>query len=264
MLKSVTATNFYHETINGRNKPVLLSVLDVNTNEHSEVYTKFSAIAENGVNALITEAIAAMLAKDLELPIPEPVLVEIDTQFIENIQIAELAFKLKESLSIGFGSTKLPSGFRTWKHGEEIDSRNIQVAADVVSFDAAIQNPDRTPKNPNSLTDGNDIAIFDHDLAFITDVLFWKPPWEINSLNDLINNRKHIFFNSLKGSTFSYLNYGKLWKSKITDDRLNQYGEALPLEWVKNTNKSHEILRYLKNVRDNIDGVLNEVKRVLT
>lgn len=65
-------------------------------------------------------------------------------------------------LAQGLSRTALVSGQKT-----DVFPQNFtQVAAEVFLFDAIIVNADRRPANPNCLTSGNEIAIFDHELSF--------------------------------------------------------------------------------------------------
>ena len=75
MLDSVIAVRFDRRMGNGKTWPCLVSGLKPDGDE-MEVVAKFSAGCERQVGGLVAEAIAAMLAADLDLPVPEPVLVE--------------------------------------------------------------------------------------------------------------------------------------------------------------------------------------------
>jgi len=54
----------------------------------------------------------------------------------------------------------------------------VQTAAEVLVFDAIVQNPDRRADNPNCLVRGDEIRIIDHELAFSHGLVIGSvPPW---------------------------------------------------------------------------------------
>lgn len=262
MLDMVTATRFYREMTSGRTNPSLLSCLD-RTDDDVEVIAKFSGGCDRGVDSLVTEAIAALLGIDLGLPVPEPFLVEVDQDFIDIITNELIKQQISGSVFVGFGSKKLPQGFYSWGASQKIPVDLLPLTAEIIAFDGLIQNPDRRPENTNCLSNGIDLAIFDHDLAFVTEgILFWKPPWESGGLDNLINAQNHIFFKQLKRKAINFDRLREAWSS-VTDARLQEYENTLPAEWLGDGSTSVRILDYIRNVRDNIDEALLEVERLL-
>jgi hypothetical protein len=170
---------------------------------------------------------------------------------------------MADSASVAFGSKKLPPGFSTLPQNKPIPSNLKTQAAEILAFDLLVQNPDRRPENPNCLSNGDDYAIFDHELAFMTEGLIgWRPPWEGGGLEAACS--RHIFFSGLKGSNrlpdFSRL-YGK-WTA-ISPVRLDEYRAALPPEWAENGGAADSSLKYLGNLIENIDSAFANVTRVL-
>jgi len=262
MLDIVIATRFNKRMNSGRTKPSLLTCIDNNNND-IEVIAKFSGGCDRGVDSLITESISAILASDLGLPVPRPYLIEIDQAFIDIIPDSEIKLQMGASSLIGFGSLKLPSGYYNWSTSQDTPA-DINQAAEIIAFDGLIQNPDRRPENTNCLTNGKDLAIFDHDLAFVTEgVLFWKPPWEHGGLDNLIWTQKHIFYDQLKRKSIDLERFRDAWAS-INDTRLQEYENSIPPEWLNNSHTATRIISYIRDVRDNIDDSLSEVSRLLS
>ena len=77
MLDMVIAVRFDRRMGTGKTKPMLLACTAPDGSD-VEVVAKVSAGCERGVGGLVAEAIAAMLAADLDLPVPEPFLVRLD------------------------------------------------------------------------------------------------------------------------------------------------------------------------------------------
>lgn len=262
MLSEVSATRFDRSMTNGRTGPVLMAAEDAHGNE-VDLIAKFTNSPHLTVNGLVREAIAAMLAVDLQLPIPEPLLVRMDPLFIDAVgQVdASVGARLKLAIPVGFGSTKLPGGFSIWSIAREVPASNLNQAAEIFAFDCLTQNADRSKLSPNVMWNGSDFAIIDHELAFqIQGVLFWKPPWESQSLTAFATS--HLFHQSLKGKPLDFQGLSARWTG-ISDARLVEYDSALPQEWRGASNTIKESLDFVRDVRDNIASAMNEVQRSL-
>lgn len=120
---------------------------------------------------LIAEWICGNLGKTLGLPVADFSLVRVDPGFKEGLppEYSELGH------GIGFGSVSAPTGCRELfltDLGERVDAN---VLADLLAFDAWIQNEDRklglAGGNPNALFVPNQrspLVLIDHDSAFDT------------------------------------------------------------------------------------------------
>src|SRR4051812_969920 len=122
----------------GRNIPILLTCQGV------EIVTKFSG-CECGVMGLAREALVAMLAADLGLPVPEPVLVELPEGFIDAIPEDQEPVRavMTRSVAPAFGSTRLPNGYAVWMSDRELNGRLLHQAAEIFAFDLLTLNADR-------------------------------------------------------------------------------------------------------------------------
>lgn len=262
MLDLVTATRFDRRMGSGRTKPILLAC-EYDDADDLEVVTKLSAGCDRGVGALISEAIAAMLAADLGLPTPEPFLVRLEPEFVALIPDMEIRTLAMRSVPIAFGSEKLPPGFSSWPVNKPISATLRDAAAEVFAFDALIANFDRRPVNPNCLCDGNNLAIFDHELAFLFEgVIGWRPPWEVGALENLKYANGHLFSVSLQSKPVNLARFTGAWAA-ISDIRLRQYKAALPPEWAADGGLADRALVYISKVRDNIQPAIAEIARIL-
>ncbi len=126
------------------------------------------------------EAFAACLARDLGLPIPAPLLVMISDEWAAVVPDQERKKRILASSRIAFGSKFVTGGYSIWTPDTRINEAMVDVAANVLAFDAIIQNFDRRTDNPNCLVRGENIRIFDHELAFGHHLLLnWQPPWVV-------------------------------------------------------------------------------------
>ncbi|MCK7468807.1 MAG: hypothetical protein MZU91_12240 [Desulfosudis oleivorans] len=154
MLDSLTATRFDRRMTKGRTGPFLLECETV-AGDAVEVVAKFNG-PQLPVEGLVREALCAMLAADLGLPVPACYCVHLQPDFLAAVASthgAEAAV-LAAAVPVGFGSAKLPPGFSAWMPGRSIPKGMQQGAAEIYAFDLLVQNPDRRPDNPNLQVQG--------------------------------------------------------------------------------------------------------------
>lgn len=250
MFHTVVATRFIRRMTNGRTVPCLIECEDENGNKY-ELVVKFSANMFEKEKNLAIEAIVAMLASDLCLPVAEPFLVELDSAFVDRIAEQNIKDVMQKSCSFAFGSRHVKH-YVSWIKNQKIKAEATQMASEILLFDAIIRNADRLPANPNCLFLGNSLFIFDHELA-LGKLLFWQEPWKENSLKDLADGEKHIFakpYFEKRPSDFD--RFIDAW-SVLTDKRLEEYKNTLPANWVVGNEQAiDEMMVYFKQVRSNI------------
>ena len=258
----VTATRFTGQVSSGRTKPCIIFG---ETDEHEEVelVVKFASGCE--FRGLICELIASLLADDLGLPVPEAFLVETSEDFARTVPIQEAAANIRKSCGLNFGSRKLGAQFSTWPVNRPIPLGLRPVAAEVLAFDGLIQNPDRRWNNPNCLVRGEELAIYDHDLAFsfLSAVIGGKQPWEAGGLDFLASNQnRHVFYNGLKGTPVNLERLSGAFEN-IDQKRLAEYLSAVPEQWQDGTDGAQRIIAYIEKLREHLTGAIAEVARTL-
>ena len=245
----------------GRTGPIL-SACELDDGSEVEAFVKLSAGCDQGVVNLAREAIAVCLAADLGLPVPKPMIVEIPPEIIPIVADAQVADRLRKSCPVAFGSTRTP-GFTAWSTGQRLTEATRPTAAGVLLFDAIIQNPDRRDENPNCLLQGNELRIIDHELAFAHRlILLWRAPWVLGGMKDLETPGRHIFVRELKGAPIDFTSIKSRWNG-LSDGRLQEYGRAIPPEWAAAQADIDAALKLIADARDNIDGCITELGRVL-
>jgi len=207
-----------------------------------------------------------MLAADLGLPVPEPFLLEIDPALAVVVTEPRLQAVLHRSVRPTFASRKLPPGFMSWPINRPIPVDLRQTAVEIFAFDALIQNPDRRISNANLLFDGRNVAIFDHELAFATGMLFgWRPPWKLGALQSMLNaadGDRHVFLDGLRGHEPDLTRLIQAWTA-LTDFRVQEYRTALPPQWGDSGRAVDDALNLIVGVRDNIMLCVDEITRIL-
>ena len=262
LLERIAADEVMRRARIGRTKPVLM-LCGEDSDAPVEVFCKLSAGCDQGVTNLTREAIAACLAADLDLPVPKPYLVDIARELPAAVPDPGIAEQLRDSVSVGFGSTKVDQ-FHAWGPGTRITRDMLPVALSAFVFDAVIDNADRRVSNPNCLVAGDQIRLIDHEAAFPSRAMLiaWKPPWELGGLAWLDRDDRHIFSAQLKRHDLDFAPLPALW-SRVSDARLQEYRSAIPPEWDDAHRAVDEALDRIQNARDNIDGVIAEIERVL-
>lgn len=264
MLSHVTAVRFDGRVKSGRTAPCRLTC-EAADGAEVEVVAKLSDGCDRKVTALVMEAIAALLAADLDLPVPEPFLVTLEPEFIAGLPDATIAAMARRSSPLAFGSKHLPPGYTSWPVGKAIPKDALAMAAEIFAFDALTGNDDRRPANPNCLFSGASLAIYDHEMAFPPNegIIGWRPPWEIGSLESYKQTRRHLFSEQLCGKALNFDRFAGAWLA-VTDERLAAYRAALPEAWNSAGKYADQALGYIGQVRDNVDAALQEVRRALS
>ena len=265
MLDRIAADEIIEAASSGRTRPILM-LCDGDSDSPVELFCKLSARCFEDVTNLARELVAALLAGDLGLPVPKPYLVEIPPALADDLAGADIAAQIRASSPVGFGSTKVDNQFSLWHPGSRVTRAMVPIALSTLVFDAVIGNPDRREFNPNCLVSGERIRLIDHELAFPARAMLIdrRPPWEAGSLVWLGRPGGHIFCDQLSNRSRS-IDLSPLpgvW-SEVTDPRLEAYRAALPPEWNEACGAVDEALDRIRNARDNIDGVIAEIERVL-
>jgi hypothetical protein len=119
--------------------------------------------AGQGPKALVAELLAARLGRILDLPVPEAVLVDLDLRLGMAEPDPEIQELLERSAGLNVGLDYLPGSLPLGAPGNA--GISPELAADVVWFDAFLQNVDRTPRNPNLLLWHRKLWLIDHGAA---------------------------------------------------------------------------------------------------
>ena len=200
MLETVTPVRFHAAVTSGRTRPARLEC-EKPDGTSVEVIGKFSAGCDRSEVALAMEVVAACLAADLGLPIPQPYLLDMQPAFVATVSDTERMRLMRASNSLAFGSTEAGSGFRIWSKADKISDDMVPDALGVFCFDAFIVNDDRREGNPNLLVKGRDIRVIDHESSFVHKMLLgWQQPWILGALAPLATPGHHILLCWSQGS----------------------------------------------------------------
>ena len=143
----------------------------VDTEDAGTWVVKFRG-AGQGPKALVAELIVGLLARALDLPVPEVALVDLDPAFGRTEKDPEIQDILAGSHGINVGLRFLEGAFN-FDPGAASDLIPPDLPAQVVWLDALVLNPDRTHRNPNILLWERKPYLIDHGAA-----LYFHHDWE--------------------------------------------------------------------------------------
>ncbi len=165
VLRTVTATRYVTPLREGGSLPAL-----VEADDDGLYVLKFRG-AGQGPKALVAELIAAGLGRAIDLPVPEPVLADLDLALGLAEPDPEIQGLLERSAGLNVGLDYLPGSLPLGVANTA--GISPELAADVVWFDAFLQNVDRTPRNPNLLLWHRKLWLIDHGAS-----LYFHHAWD--------------------------------------------------------------------------------------
>lgn len=261
MLETVTPVRYHLAVATGRTRPARIEC-EKSDGTLLEVVAKFSAGCDHREVGLSMEVVAACLAADLGLPVPQPYLLDMHPAFIATVPDAGQRTLMTASSRVAFGSTEAGNGFHIWSAADKITDDMLPLALGVFCLDAFIVNDDRRDTNPNLLARGRDVRIIDHESSFVHKMLLgWQPPWCLGGLAPLTTPGHHILYAHLKGRTLDLSPVEQAWAG-ISDARLVVYKNSVPHQWAAAA-AVDDAVNLIRDVRDNITGALAEVRRIL-
>jgi hypothetical protein len=166
VLRTVIATRYVTPLREGGSLPGLMEADDLGT-----YVVKFTG-AGQGPKALIAEVIGTTLARQLGLPVPELVVVDVDPVLAQSEPDQEVQDLLRASPGLNLGVDFLPGALDLDIGAFPIDAA---FAGRVLWFDALIGNVDRTWRNPNMLFWHGSPYLIDHGAA-LTFQHSWSSP----------------------------------------------------------------------------------------
>jgi hypothetical protein len=213
MLETVTVTRYVTPLREGGSLPAVVEADNLGT-----YVMKFRG-AGQGPLALVAEIIAGELARRLGLQVPELVLAELDPRIPGSEPDPEIQDLLKASQGLNLGVDFLPgsAGFDPLGWTAE-----AEFASQLVWFDALVQNPDRTWRNPNLLVWHGDIWLIDHGAA-----LYFHHNWPTANPARPYDAREHVLIDRATAVAQAHATLAPL----ITTALLAEVAALVPPAW---------------------------------
>jgi len=258
VVELVIASTFHHFMEKGRTSPAIFSCSG--TQGEGEFVVKLRGGMEFGTGALLCELYASMLGAYFGMSCPRPAVVLIEENLAEAVAKHLIGDErgrqiMRNSIGLNFGSQFL-TDLSPWPVDKQIPANLEEAAFNVFAFDALIQNPDRTFKNPNLGTRGDDLFIFDHECAFsfLVNPLPSDRPWLLHSETYL---EKHVFAKLLRRLPFPPDFIQSL--ADLSGEVIERFSEQVPAAW----RSSHlgKIESHLKLMQEHSAEFANEITR---
>jgi hypothetical protein len=254
MLPLVTAIRYVDDMPTGTTKPCVVTCSSADGTTDDYVMKMRSEVRASG---LTFEYIAACLAQRLGIEIPDPVLIDLSFDIaLAQSHDQELCDRLTRSVGLNFGTRYLP-GLTTWMPDKRVPMNIAQFAAEVIAFDALIDNPDRRRAKPNVLVGSNRVVVIDHEVAFGFLRLIAQPSSWIERLLFL---RDHPFYAGLRGHMPSLEPFSERLRA-LRESEIDAICNSVPREFPRE--HSARISEHLKLVRADRDRFIHAIEEVL-
>jgi hypothetical protein len=215
----------------GTTKPMLVRGVCTTTGEKSDYVVKYKKSPRMSTRSSCRELIAAFIAKEVDLHVADPVLIDITPEFVETL-VGKDGYKFAyNSVGLNFGC-KYFTGYWEFIRRQPLNDWQRKEAEKIYAFDLFIANPDRRLDKQNMLTDGEKILIFDHELAFsfVMDIVKNPTPWIIGAA-DLPWIKNHYFYNVLRQSAYNFDAFVEGF-NVLNENFWSKVNVLIPREWV--------------------------------
>ncbi len=213
----IHALHFHKELRKGSSLPLL-----VGADDGKKYVVKLNG-AGDGVLANIVEWVTSKLGELLQIPVLQPVLVNIDASFPEQAGDPEIRELLEKSVGINLGTAYLPEATSySASYAQRVDDFLKQ---QIFLFDVFLLNVDRTGVNPNMIIHDGKLWCLDYSSALAIRSSIIREPY-----------REHVILKCLKLHPFYSQNldpYGFIKNLKeLPDVSIREIVDSIPAEWL--------------------------------
>jgi len=203
-------------------------------------------------DAFEKELIAAEIASQLGIKVPQSHVAVIGDDFIDSVKGETIYERLNKSKGKNFCSENIQDLIVIGKHSK-LKREQLSEALKIFVFDVLIDNSDRSVEvgKPNLFMKGKEMWVLDHEMAFsFTMPIIGRDnsrPWKIHA-NDMYTIQNHVLFPKLKGKSidFSVLDN---FLDNLNDTFWQELEEKIPVEW-----KSENF----EKIRDRIEAIISK------
>jgi hypothetical protein len=250
-----------HESFEtGANKPLLIRGIDMNGNKGDYV-VKFRGAERMSGEASMRELLAAFIAAQMEIRSVDPVIVNISQDFVNILEGDSTWQYANKSLGYNYGSGYMKK-HTTIMPTQELNNHQLRYAQTIFAFDVTIQNPDRRNDKPNMLSDGTEIVIFDHELAFsfVMDIYPNPRPWELRATDmDWIN--RHCLLPRIRGKEYDFKEFSRRFDN-LDENFWTVARSLIPKEWL--SDQFDRIKQHFSAICNNKDAFILELKKLMS
>lgn len=236
-LRHISATEVKRVLDSGATSPLLVIGTDEATFQEDDFVVKLKS-SQFQISNAICELVGSFIAMELDIKVPEPVLINISQLLVETCRGKSYYELIRNGIGINCGC-KFLSGYQSWLPYSFISKGLLQPASDIFMFDVLTLNADRRNEKPNLLTNGSEIIAIDHEKSLQPPLFGDSTPWLISGDAQNISN-SHIFKSALSGKALEidgFLDKTTRLNSGFWDIAAN----LIPPIWLDNTKKGRVI-----------------------
>lgn len=259
-LPQLTARQYDDTFTSGANQPGLITARDQQTRQSVNCVVKFRGAERMTTEACARELLAAFIAKQWGIRVVEPVLVDIGPEFVELERGKPHYQLLAKSIGLNVGSVYV-RGYDTIPVYQPLNDVELPQAQHIVLFDLFIQNADRRVEKPNLMANGQELVIYDHELAFsFIQALFRNPtPYQLREqdrawIENLFLLSKIKRFPLPEPAILQAI-------GRLDNNFWDRAFELIPSEW--RTDQLPEIRSFLTEIVNNADVFVQSIKPFL-
>jgi hypothetical protein len=243
----------------GANKPLLVTGVD-NAGKKGDYVVKFRAAGRMSNEASLRELLAAFIAAQMEIRVVTPVVVNISPAFVELLKGTDSWHYASKSLGFNYGSGYIKR-YPTILPTQDLNNHQLPYAQTIFAFDVLIQNADRTAEKPNMISDGSEIVIYDHEVAFgfILDLFKNPRPWEIRPA-DHEWIKKHCLLPKIRGKDFDFGAFCQRFDN-LDENFWKTARSLIPAEWM--SEQFDLVKQHLSAICNNKDAFIRELKKLM-
>jgi len=247
----------------GNTTPLLAVGMDAEQRPHTIVLKLRAPEGKLGSDhfggiSLACELTCSMLARLLELGVPDYHIVEIEPAITEAQHDRALRELLRRNIGLNFGCAYLPEA-APWSPRRSIRTEDVfNAIEDVFAFDALVINNDRQREKPNLLATPA-VVMIDHSLAI--PVHIWPEERHHVTLPDG-ELRKHCAFDSLHGNECGFDRVTGRWTERVDAVALDEMRRWLPQSWERVAGDVEKIYRFLRARSTHVLSIQDGLRRV--
>jgi hypothetical protein len=254
VLPEITALSVVATAQTGANRPLFIKGRDNQTKEKGFYVLKYQGSERMDNRTSGRELLAAFLAQEWGLTVPEPVKIIVLDDFLNTITGHEDFKNIQKSKGcLNFGNVKI-IGDADLSYHAALTPEQEQQAAKIFIFDLIIQNADRRFEKPNMFLAKEEIHLIDHELAFgFLDTLPFlrsPKPYIFNEI-DVNSAKNHFFYRTLHGNKrLERMDVFQAFK-QLPFSFWEKVREAMPIEW--QTPEINQIETHITQILDNFE-----------
>jgi hypothetical protein len=265
-------TRIHKRLDGGVTKPLLVTAKDENGKSYKIVLKLRHPDTTDGHfegTSLACELICAILARFIELNVPDYAVVYLPRELAESFLDEKMRRLIEKNVGKNFGTVFLPS-VTTWvprNAGESFDELNQM--EDLVTFNSTIINGDRQLDKTNVLWNGERFFLIDHSCALPVHTQWSNEQIRFSPLFPENSVRAHCTFKELsrhRQNAYNFLYYTKLltiWQKNISTDTLNNIRDLIPSSWEKNCGDLDKIFNFLEARPTRFADISDNLRRII-